>query len=157
MWLKKQRFGDKEGWQEMELDVTKVMILLQRRYGVIREIDRLTKELEEAFARGDEVSAAMLLEMRAEEMAKNDSHTEEIWQLAASDKAALQKLRRLMMSDPTEDHGENTEEKKIYEIRQRTQMLLDKIRTTDQRMNRRVAREKSYYGAEPGVKHPVGV
>ncbi|RKJ02033.1 hypothetical protein D7X87_18365 [bacterium D16-54] len=141
----------------MELDVTKVMILLQRRYGSIREIDRLTKELEEAFARGDEVSAAMLLEMRAEEMAKNDNYTEEIWQLAGSDKAALQKLRRLMTSDPAEAQGQNAEEKKVYEIRQRTQILLDKIRKTDQRMNRRVAREKSYYGAEPGVRRPAGV
>lgn len=141
----------------MELDVTKVMILLQRRYGSIREIDRLTKELEEAFVRGDEVSAAMLLEMRAEEMAKADNYTEEIWQLAASDKAALQKLRRLMMSDTTESHGENAEEKKVYEIRHRTQMLLDEIRKMDQRMNRRVAREKSYYGAEPGARRPVSV
>ena len=56
----------------MGLDVTKVMILLQRRYSSIREIDRVTKELEEAFVRGDEVSAVMLLEMRADEMAKAD-------------------------------------------------------------------------------------
>ena len=99
----------------------------------------------------------MLLEMRAEEMAKNDNYTEEIWQLAGSDKAALQKLRRLMTSDPAEAHGENVEEKKVYEIRQRTQILLDKIRKTDQRMNRRVAREKSFYGAEPQARRPVSV
>ena len=57
----------------MELDMTKLMILLQRKYSSIREIDRLTKELEDAFARNDDVSAAMLLEMRAEEMAKVDN------------------------------------------------------------------------------------
>lgn len=141
----------------MELDVTKVMILLQRKYGSIREIDRLTRELEEAFIRNDEVSATMLLEMRAEEMAKIDNYTEEIWQLAASDRAALQKLRRLITSDPSTAHGESAEEKKIYEIRHRTQELLDGIREIDKRVNRRVAREKSYYGADPEARHPVSV
>ncbi len=29
----------------MEVDMTKVMILLQRRYNSVREVDRLTKEL----------------------------------------------------------------------------------------------------------------
>ena len=62
-----------------------------------------------------------------------------------------------MTSDPAEAQGENVEEKKVYEIRQRTQILLDKIRKTDQRMNRRVAREKSFYGAEPQARRPVSV
>ena len=57
----------------MGLDLTKVMVLLQRKYSSIREISRLTNELKETFARNDEVSAVMLLEMRAEEMAKVDA------------------------------------------------------------------------------------
>ena len=71
---------------QMELDMTKLMILLQRKYSSIREIDRLTKELEDAFARNDDVSAAMLLEMRAEEMAKVDNCVGEIWQQGESDR-----------------------------------------------------------------------
>ena len=54
----------------MGLDTAKVMVLLQRKYNAIREISRLTKDLGEAFTRNDDISAAMLLEMRAEEMAK---------------------------------------------------------------------------------------
>ena len=56
----------------MELDLTKVMILVQRRYGAVREIYRLTKELGEAFERNDEVSASMLFQMREDEMEKAD-------------------------------------------------------------------------------------
>lgn len=48
----------------MELDMKKVMILLQKKYSSIRELDRLTRELEEVAARGDGISAAMVLEMR---------------------------------------------------------------------------------------------
>lgn len=113
----------------MGLDVTKVMILLQRRYSSIREIDRVTKELEEAFVRGDEVSAVMLLEMRADEMAKADECTDAIWQLGEEDRNAYQKLRLLMLSDPEQTFGESPEEKKIYEIRRKTQETLDKLRT----------------------------
>ena len=140
----------------MELDLTKVMVLLQRKYSSIREIDRLTKELEEAFVRGDEVSAVMLLEMRADEMAKADECTDAIWQLGEEDRNAYQKLRLLMLSDPEQTFGESPEEKKIYEIRRKTQETLDKLRTVDQRLNRNVTREKSYYGAEPR-KRPVNI
>ena len=140
----------------MGLDVTKVMILLQRRYSSIREIDRVTKELEEAFVRGDEVSAVMLLEMRADEMAKADECTDAIWQLGEEDRNAYQKLRLLMLSDPEQTFGESPEEKKIYEIRRKTQETLDKLRTVDQRLNRNVTREKSYYGAEPS-RRPVNI
>lgn len=38
------------------LDVAKVMILLQRRYNFICEIRKITKDLEDALARNDEVS-----------------------------------------------------------------------------------------------------
>ena len=140
----------------MGLDVTKVMILLQRRYSSIREIDRVTKELEEAFVRGDEVSAVMLLEMRADEMAKADECTDAIWQLGEEDRNAYQKLRLLMLSDPEQTFGESPEEKKIYESRRKTQETLDKLRTVDQRLNRNVTREKSYYGAEPR-RRPVNI
>ena len=54
--------------KQTELDVTKVMVLLQRRYNDIREIHKLTKELAEALARNDDVSTSMILQMRAEEM-----------------------------------------------------------------------------------------
>ncbi len=140
----------------MGLDVTKVMILLQRRYSAIREIDRVTKELEEAFVRGDEVSAAMLLEMRAEEMAKADECTDAIWQLGEEDRQDHQRLRLLMLSDPKQAQAESPEENKIYEIRRKTQETLDKLRAVDQRLNRNVTREKSYYGAEP-LRRPVSI
>ena len=132
----------------MGLDVTKVMILLQRRYSSIREIDLVTKELEEAFVRGDEVSAVMLLEMRADEMAKADDCTDEIWNLAGTDKEAQMKLRLLMVSDPQEMVGESAEEKKIYEIRRKTREIIEELRTVDKRLSRKLTGERSYYGTK---------
>ena len=83
----------------MEVDMTKVMILLQRRYNSVREVDRLTKELEKVIARGDEVSTMLILEMRGEELGKIDQFMEEIWEMGVSDKGQNEILRDLLLSD----------------------------------------------------------
>ena len=49
-----------------KLDTARIIVLLQRRYVSVREIDMMTGELAQAFERNDEISANMLLEMRAE-------------------------------------------------------------------------------------------
>ena len=54
----------------MEVNTEKVMILLQRKYNAVRELDKLTKELEAFIARNDSVSAAMILQLRGDEMEK---------------------------------------------------------------------------------------
>lgn len=130
------------------LDVTKVMILLQRRYNFMREIRRLTGELEEALARNDEVSTSMVLQMRADEMAKADNCIHELWKLGGDDKKAQRRLCLLMMSEPDETASEDPEERKIYEIRRKTQTLIDELREIDRRLSRKLAGDKSYYGVE---------
>ena len=129
----------------MELDLTKVMILVQRRYGAVREIYRLTKELGGAFERNDEVSASMLLQMRADEMEKADVCINQIWEMGGTDHRNQEKLRTLMQADPSEAVGESSEEKRIYEIRQRIKEMAEELRSIDQKMSQSVAREKSFY------------
>lgn len=132
---------------ETGLDMGKVMILFQRRYNYMREIDRLTGELAEAMDRSDDVSVSLILKMRAGEMAGFDECTNEIWQMSSIGKDALRKIRMLIQSDPKEAVGENPEEKKIYEIRRKTQAVIDRLRTVDERLNRRAAGKESFYGS----------
>ena len=132
---------------ETGLDMGKVMILFQRRYNYMREIDRLTGELAEAMDRSDDVSVSLILQMRAGEMAGFDECTNEIWQMSSIGKDALRKIRMLIQSDPEEAVGENPEEKKIYEIRRKTQAVIDRLRTADERLNRRAAGKESFYGS----------
>lgn len=133
---------------QTELDRTKVMILLQRRYNVMREICRLSQDLAEALSRNDDVSISMLLQMRAEEMAKADACTREIWLLADDNKEAQSELRLLVISELKEDAGDRPEDKKIYEIRRKTQAMIDEIRGLDQRMSLKLAGDRSYYGMQ---------
>lgn len=137
---------------QTELDMTKLMILLQRRLNVIREINRLTGELDKAMVRNDEVSIGMILQMRADEMAKIDECTYEIWQMAGTGREAQNKLRLLMTSDPYEQQGETPEEKKVYEIRRKTQVLLDELRAVDERLNRKMTGDRSFYATKDSEK-----
>lgn len=83
----------------MELDLREVMILLQRKWNSIRELDRLTGEMEETFERNDGISAAMLLQLRQDEMLKIERCMEDIWQLGEVSPTASAKLRELIASD----------------------------------------------------------
>ena len=131
----------------MELDLREVMILLQRKWNSIRELDRLTGEMEETFERNDGISAAMLLQLRQDEMLKIERCMEDIWQLGEVSPTASAKLRELITSDLEKAVGKTPEEKKIYEIRRKTQDLLEKLKKKDQELNRRMHGKKSYQQA----------
>lgn len=129
----------------MELDMEQVMILLQRKYGAVREIHRLTKELEEVVNRNDGVSAAMVLQMRGDEIVRAEQCMEDIWQLGERDRETYEKLRVLVTSDPDEAVATTKAEEKIYEIRRKTRTVLEQIQLMDQRLNSRLAGDKSFY------------
>lgn len=129
----------------MGLDTEKLMILLQRRYSAIRELDKLTRELEETINRNDGVSAAMVLQLREDEMEKADRCMEEIWQMGESDRKSYERICSLINVDPATAVGETKEEEKIFEIRRKTQTVIENLRRADQRLNFRVAGDKSYY------------
>lgn len=126
-------------------ELEQVMILLQRRYNALREIDRLTDDLQDAFARHDEVSASLLLDMRAEEIQKTDSCMGQIWDLANSGASSVE-IRRLVKEDPYRPAIDgHWEENKIYEIRRKTTKLLDALKDKDRRLSLSVGGEKSFY------------
>lgn len=70
---------------------------------------------------------------------------EELWQLGEEDREAYERLKVLLESDPSKARGETKEEEMIYEIRRKTQEVLERLRRTDQRLNERMAGKKSFY------------
>ena len=125
----------------MEVNTEKVMILLQRKYNAVRELDKLTKELEAFIGRNDSVSAAMILQLRGDEMEKIERCMEEIWQTANSREEYLY-IESLVTSDLETAVGKSTEEKKIIEIRRKTEAVLAKLREADQRLNKKLGKKR---------------
>lgn len=135
------------------MDLDQIMLLVQRRYGFLREIHRLTQDLREALERKDEVSGQLLLQMRAEEMAKIEECQEELWKLAGQDRAHSAYLKQLLSCDPRQcQPGSSFEEKKILEIRQKSLELLEDIRKLDERLNLSIGGEKSFYKKKSSEK-----
>ena len=120
----------------MGLDLERVMILLHRKWNSIREIERLTQELDETFGRNDGISAVMLLQLRADEREKVGGD---------GSREAYEKLHELIESDLDQAVGKTPEERKIFEIRRKTQKLLDELKVADQRLNQKMAGKKSFY------------
>lgn len=125
-----------------------VMILLQRKYGAVREILRLTRELEEVVNRNDGISAAMVLQMRGDEMTRAEQCMEEIWLLGERDRKTYEQLRNLVTCDLDQAVGRTKEEEKIYEIRRKTRTVVEQLQEIDQRLSKRLAGEKSFYRAK---------
>ena len=123
----------------MGLDLEQVAILLQRRYGVLREIYKLTQEMQNAVSRQDEVSLALLLDLRAEEMAKYDTVEQELWKQAEKGHTEWMELKRLLRTDPEQaEKASDPMENKIFEIRRKSRTLLGQTQQLDQIVNRRV-------------------
>ena len=130
----------------MELDLEQMMFLIQRRYRVLQEIDKLTSELQEAVTRNDTVSASLLLDMRADQMEESDRCWQEIWMMSEKGSEAASAVRELMRSDPAAVRPTGSfEEQKIYEIRRKTEKLIKVIQEKDRNLNRRVGGGQSYY------------
>lgn len=132
--------------EQMELDISQVLKLLEKRYASILEIARLTRELEDALGRDDRASALLTLQMRADEMAKADEYMEEIWRMGESNAQNLQKLHWLFRTDPSAASEEGKEEKAVYSLREKICQMVERLQASDKRLSQRVAGLKSYYG-----------
>lgn len=130
----------------MAVDLEQMMLLLQKRYDSLKKVDELTDELQSAFARHDEVSASLLLDIRAEEIAEVDNCYGRIWDLARAGGRDAQEVKRLMQSDPSAASVTDCwEENKIFEVRRKTVRLLEQLQDKDRRMNLSAGGERSYY------------
>lgn len=128
------------------LDMEQLQILLLRRYNVLKDVKKLTDELWEVTSRNDPVSASLILDMRGEELGKVEKCREQIAFLAEQGREEAELIKRLVYT-PLErmEKPVDAEERSIYELRQRTQTLLEEIRQKDRFLNQRVAGKKSFY------------
>lgn len=121
-----------------------IAVLLQKRYNGLNEIENITKQLQEALGYNDVVSIRMLITMRQQEMDSIDL-------INADYKASLEGLtevqkKALKTGNTRPFSGENAAMvQKIAEIQQKNTRLLERLIEQDQRVNRKLAGENSYY------------
>ena len=124
----------------MGLDLEQVMVLLQRRYNFLREIKRLTADLQ------DSVSAGLILQMRADEMENVENCQELIWRMAEEGQRENEDIHRLMSGEfLSMAEGMSYEEDKILKLRKKTAALIKEIQDADKIVNKRAAGTRSFY------------
>ena len=132
----------------MITELETIMIYLQKRYNIIREISRLTDELLE---REDVISASLVLEMRREQMERHAACEGDLMQLLENGRGDRRELHSIAfgpidqlpgLSKKCQEEKELWIRNKIYEIRSRTQTLIEDIQKRDDRITRKVKQNK---------------
>ena len=119
-----------------------IMKKLQRKYGSLNEIQKTTQEMQEALSRNDRVSMEMLISMRQEPTDK----------LARAQQALEQQRRSLPAGDAARlsailkgAEAETAEEGPVTAQVGANQRVLKQLVDLDRVVNRKLAREKSFY------------
>ncbi len=127
------------------LDVEKLAKLYQRRYSYILDIKNITDELSEALSGEDGTTAEIILDERMSAIEMVEDSWQKIRELGEIGPKAAFEARRLIYCEPDEIEPENDDEKDVKRIRQKTKLLIKELQEQDKFLNRRLAKDKSYY------------
>lgn len=131
--------ADQELWTEL-------LKQMQRRYGTVDEVFRVTKELTDALSRDDRMAAQMLLEMRQEELDHLSESEEKIYMLLECvDQQEREGILRLLKGERKASPEASFEEKKIGEIGENIRRNLEKVLELDRVISVRLAGKDSFY------------
>lgn len=131
--------ADQELWTEL-------LKQMQRRYGTVDEVFRVTKELTDALSRDDRMAAQMLLEMRQEELDHLSESEEKIYMLLECvDQQEREGILRLLKGERKASPEASFEEKKIGEIGENIRRNLEKVLELDRIISVRLAGKDSFY------------
>lgn len=131
--------ADQELWTEL-------LKQMQRRYGTVDEVFRVTKELTDALSRDDRMAAQMLLEMRQEELDHLSESEEKIYMLLECvDQQERNGILKLLKGERKVSSEASFEEKKIGEIGENIRRNLEKVLELDRVISVRLAGKDSFY------------
>ena len=125
--------------------LSEILKRVQRNYRRIVEIERLTKELGEAFSRNDHDSAQLLLKMRGDEMDEATQTKYEIQTLVFDvDEEKRHDVEAWLRGEESGDLQE-FEAAKIWELSSQIKQTVKRTMTLDKEISSRMAGDNSYY------------
>lgn len=124
------------------LDLT---VLERKKYNLLSEVMDVSRQMGEALDRGDDVSVRMLVAMRQEPILG----LEEVQMAAAARLESLAPEDRERVGALREGAAPQGEEEETYSTQAGSaRRLLERVLELDQRLNRRLAGENSFYAQE---------
>lgn len=125
--------------------LTEILKRVQRNYVHMVEIERLTKELGDAFSRNDRETIGLVMKMRQDEMDQVSEAREEIQILEQSaDEETGSRIASWLKGEETYP-ADSFEAEKILELSRQLQQVLGRTITIDKAINMKLAGKDSYY------------
>lgn len=125
--------------------LSEILKRVQRNYRHVVEIERLTKELGEAFSRNDHDSAQLLLKMRGDEMDEATQTKYEIQALALDVDEGERSAVEAWLRGEAAGGLQEFEPSKIRELSGQIKQTVERTRVLDRAISSRMAGENSYY------------
>lgn len=117
----------------------RIMIFTQKKYNQANEFLSLTKEMEGALARNDDVSFEMLLGMRQDVMGEINGMDEEMKNLILTLPAEKrEEVSGYLKTGAEAKAGAGAKEQKILQITQATKTIFQKAKVVDDIMNKKL-------------------
>lgn len=117
----------------------------QKQYRIALELERITRELEQAVGRNDHVSLHLILDMRQQSIEEMQDLRESVSRyLNRLDQSQCREAEALL-KNPAKFHPESWEEEKLCETAESIKAALKKVIVIDKRINLKIADKKSFY------------
>lgn len=125
--------------------LTEILRRVQRNYVHMVEIERLTKELGDAFSRNDRETIGLVMKMRQDEMDQVSEAREEIQLLEQSADEETGSRIAFWLKGEEKYPVDSFEAKKILELSRQLQQVLKRTIVIDKAINIKLAGKDSYY------------
>lgn len=125
--------------------LVEIMKKLQKKYGSMNEVLRVTRDMQDALMRDDRVSMEMLISMRQKDIDVAADCDGDIRYLLSVLEPEKREQVRKWLNEGTAGEQDGFEAVKISEIARSVRNVLDKTIQIDSRMSQRVAGKDSFY------------
>ncbi len=125
--------------------LVEIMKKLQKKYGSMNEIFKITQEMQDTLARDDRVSLEMLIKMRQDEIDRAVDCDRDIQYLLSVLAPERREQVRDWLNHGTAKEQDGFEAVKIGEIAESIRKVLERTIQVDSRMSQRVAGKDSFY------------
>lgn len=158
LYRQKKTSLEKENVMPMEKNegefLMEVAKLLQKKYGHMVEVERLTEEMAQTLSRNDKVSARLVLGMRGEELQKIMECDKRLFLFRENALPKMKDWLRKALNGKNEVSSEEygKEGALVARLSGNIRSIWEKIMVIDRHMNKRLAGKDSFYAGSQGEK-----
>jgi len=125
--------------------IERLSILLHRQYNCLKDIQQVTRDLDNAIEREDGYSAEIILDERQDAILKLDQARQDLLDYGENHLEAQPIIARLILSDPDNILIEDENETIIKSLRLKNIELLRSLKLQDKVLNKKIAKDQSVY------------